>query len=180
MEFALSLKTGDQLSASDLGASAASYRASLAHLLVCPECGEPVHFRRREMPYNTPFFAHYKLADSLKAIHACSLRVFGNTLSPASLAIPGIRHGQLVDRFQKEFCKSLHESFGRNSSSLYAFIEKFDQPLPDDRQFRKFVDEIERIADFQALATAAIDAKDLNWLKAMLIKVHGERSSSVT
>ena len=65
MEFAISLKSGEYLSASSLAESSA-YRASVKYLLVCPECGEPVHFRVREIPYNTPFFSHYKQIQNIK------------------------------------------------------------------------------------------------------------------
>ena len=41
----------------------------------------------------------------------------------ASQLLPTISQGQLVDRFQKEFCKELYESMGTQSKYLYEFIK---------------------------------------------------------
>lgn len=163
MESAISIKTGEHIEAKRLAGSVA-YRAALKHLLVCPECGEPVHFKSREVPYNTPFFAHYKQVASIKAIRVCSLRTFGAVFEPASATVPGIKHGQLVDRFQREFCKALHDSFGRYSSSLYSFVEQTGQQSLSAKAYATFVSRIEELADFRAVSREDVSRQEA-WLQ---------------
>jgi hypothetical protein len=151
MEFAISLKSGEHISASSLAASNA-YRASVKYFLVCPECGEPVHFRNREIPYNTPFFSHYKQIQNIKAIHACSLRVLGATFKPASSLISGIKHGQTVDRFQRDFCKELYESFGDYSPVLYTYIEKSGSQHLAKKPYMNLIRSIENFSDFSSIS----------------------------
>ncbi len=118
MDTALSLKSGDVVPA-----NGATYKTSKDLLLVCPECGEPVHLAIRESPYNTPFFVHPKELPSLKLIKGCSLRVDGGEFRKASHSITGLSHGQLVDRFQREFAKELYGSLGVYSKRLFEFIK---------------------------------------------------------
>ena len=151
MEFAISLKSGEHISASSLAESSA-YRASFKYFLVCPECGEPVHFRKREIPYNTPFFSHYKQIQNIKAIHACSLRILGATFKPASSLISGIKHGQTVDRFQRDFCKELYESFGKYSPVLYAFIEKTGNQHLAKKPYMNLIRSIENFSAFSSIS----------------------------
>lgn len=120
MYSALSLKTGLYLAA-----ATASYQASRDQLLTCPECGEAVFLKHRLVPNDTPYFAHYKELESIKLIKACSLRVFGSSMQRASVLLPGLKHGQLVDRFQREFLREIHTAFGRNSDAFVYFMRSF-------------------------------------------------------
>jgi hypothetical protein len=158
MEFAISLKSGEYISASSLAESSA-YRASVKYLLVCPECREPVHFGIREIPYNTPFFSHYKQIQNIKAIHACSLRVFGATFKPASSLIPGLQHGQTVDRFQRDFCKELYESFGEYSPALNAFIEKSENHYLTKKSYINLIRSIEKLSDFSSISEYKLESE---------------------
>ncbi len=167
MESAISLKTGDHLDAGELARTSTAYRATLQHLLVCPECGEPVHFKRREIPHDTPFFAHYKQVEGIKAIHVCSLRVLGTAFRPASQSVPGIRHGQLVDRFQREFCKALHDSFGRYSSNLYKYLECSTHERLTGRSYSNFLKALIENVNFSALTLQDL-YKEENWLDEAL------------
>ena len=104
MEQALSLVNGKYLLASSAG-----YSSSKELLLVCPECGEPVYYKSRQIPHITPFFAHYQELASIKLVKGCSLRVFGARMQNASKLIPGISHG--TNQFFKSF-------------RIFKFIEK--------------------------------------------------------
>ena len=119
MEHALSLKTGEIVAA-----ESSNYSSSKNLLLVCPECGEPVHYKLREIPQKTPFFSHPKEIDSIKLIKQCSLRIDGGEYKLASSVVTGISHGQLVDRFQREFCKTIYESLGPHTSILTDFLRE--------------------------------------------------------
>lgn len=143
MDYALSLKNGVHISAADLSESAA-YRAALKFLLVCPECGEPVHFRQLESPYNTAFFAHYKQHKSAKALHECSLRTLGASLKPASEVIQGIKHGQTVDRFQHDFYKTFHASFGKYSDQLFSYLNYVEHQTLSNRKYSAFINAIQK------------------------------------
>jgi hypothetical protein len=160
MDTALSLKTGEHVTA-----QRAAYITSKDLLLVCPECGEPVFFKKREIPHNTPFFAHYQETNSLKLINACSLRVFGSIFQAASQLLPGISHGQLVDRFQKEFCRELYNSFGRYSKALYEFIRHSRFEKLDKKGYTQLIGEIRSKAPISGLMTEEVDAKQLCFLK---------------
>jgi hypothetical protein len=143
MDYALSLKTGIHISAAEVSKSAA-YRASLKFLLICPECGEPVHFRKLEPPYNTPFFAHYKQQEAAKALHDCSLRAVGTSFKPASQVIPGLAHGQTVDRFQHDFYKSFHSSFGNYSDELFSYLNNVEHQQISDKKYIAYIKAVEK------------------------------------
>lgn len=159
MEYALSLKTGEHISAVDLSESAA-YRASLKFLLVCPECGEPVHFRQREFPYNTPFFSHYKQSESTKAIRECSLRTQGASIIPASQAVPGIKHGQAVDRFQRDFYKTFYALFEKYSDELFVYLKLVEQQTLPSKNYFSFINSVEKEFKNSCVARAEFSCGD--------------------
>ncbi len=159
MEYALSLKTGEHISAVDLSESAA-YRASLKFLLVCPECGEPVHFRQREFPYNTPFFSHYKQSESTKAIRECSLRTQGASIIPASQAVPGIKHGQAVDRFQRDFYKTFYALFEKYSDELFVYLKLVEQQILSSKNYFSFINSVEKEFKNSCVARAEFSCGD--------------------
>ena len=137
MYVAVSLKTGEYVEA-----ISANYKATRNLLLVCPECGDPVQFKFRQIPRDTPFFAHPKENESVKSIKACSLRIDGGQFQKASSVVPGISHGQLVNRFQREFCKELYESLGPAANTLYEFIRDSNFERLDHGHYRSLVGEI--------------------------------------
>lgn len=109
---ALSLITGEVVAA-----TRADYGSQRRQLLVCPECGEPVHLVERRHPYSTKYFAHPELK-----IHSgkadCSLRVFGATFRPASSVLTGLHHGQLTDRFQAKVVFEVIKAFGHSAADI--------------------------------------------------------------
>ena len=92
MYVAVSLKNGEHIEAIK-----ASYKATRDLLLVCPECGDPLHFKFRQIPHDTPFFAHPKQHESIKLIKACSLQV-GGEFQRASSVVSGISCGRRGER----------------------------------------------------------------------------------
>ncbi len=112
MDAALSLKTGRSIAA-----SSADYESQRALLLVCPECGEPVHLSDRTIPRRTRYFSHPELKIE-RSSTTCSLRILGEYFRPVSLRLTGIKHGQLTDRFQREVVCELLNAFGRHSDSV--------------------------------------------------------------
>lgn len=110
MEEALSLQTGGYVNAAK-----GTYASSRDLLLTCPECGEPVYFKVRQIPHRTLFFSHYQEIESINRLTSCSLRGVGATPKRASQVLSsGLSQGQFVDRFQKEFCSGLNAAFGRS------------------------------------------------------------------
>ncbi len=120
MDTAVSLKTGIFILA-----SRANYESSREQLLVCPECGEPVHYRQREYPYHTPYFSHYKENHS----KPCSLRTVGAHFQYPSQIFTGLSQGQLVDRFQKEFSTEIFKMLHECAEQLREVI--FKEVIPD-------------------------------------------------
>jgi hypothetical protein len=137
MEISLSLRNGKLISASNC-----DHSSSRSLLLVCPECGEPVYFKKRHIPYQTSFFAHHKESESVKLLRPCTIRSNGGIFSAASEFVHGISHGQLVDKFQKEFCKELFESFGGYSDLLGRFIKDSQFERMDNNSYRSFISHI--------------------------------------
>ena len=156
MYIALSLKNGEQIEASK-----ASYAATRNLLLVCPECGEPVHFKNRQYPHNTDFFAHPKELPLIKLIKACSLRVEGGVFQKASHIVPGISQGQLVDKFQKEFCKELYESMGGYSKTLYEFIKSSGFERLTKKDYRNLISSIRIKAPGEEILMRELNATEL-------------------
>lgn len=137
MEISLSLKNGKLINAENC-----DHSSSRSLLLVCPECREPIHFKKRNIPYQTSFFAHHKESESVKLLRPCTIRSNGNFFAPASEFLYGISHGQLVDKFQKEFCKELFESFGGYSDLLGTFIKKSRFEQLDNQSYQLFINHI--------------------------------------
>ena len=137
MDVSLSLKNGKLTNAENC-----DHSSSRSLLLVCPECGEPVFYKQRNIPYQTSFFAHHKESESVKLLRPCTIRSNKVTFSPASTSVPGISQGQLVDKFQKEFCKELFESFGAYSDLLENFINKSQFEKIDEKSYRLFIEYI--------------------------------------
>jgi len=155
MDTALSLKSGEHVEA-----RTSNYATSRELLLVCPECGDPVHFKLREIPYTTPFFAHPKEQESIKLIKACSLRIQGGVFQRASDVVPGISHGQLVNRFQREFCKELYESLGTHSKTLYEFVKNCGFAKRDKKNYRLLIHSIETSAPGDEILHKAMDESE--------------------
>lgn len=160
MESALSLKSGDYIDAVK-----ANYETSKKMLLVCPECGEPVHFKLREIPYRTAFFAHPKEQVSIKLMKACSLRVDGSEFKTAFSVVPGIAHGQLVNKFQREFCKEMHDSIGSISISLVNFISHSGFLNLEKEAYRNLIEAIERLTPDSDIFIAGLDNSEERILK---------------
>lgn len=160
MESALSLKNGDYIDAAK-----ANYETSKKLLLVCPECGEPVHFKLREIPYRTPFFAHPREEVSIKLMKACSLRVDGSEYKSASLVVPGIAHGQLVNKFQREFCKDIYESMGSVSMVLVDFIAQSRFLNLEKKDYRDLINSIERLTPDSCIFVGGLENSEERFLK---------------
>jgi hypothetical protein len=139
MEISLSLRNGKLISAANC-----DHSSSRSLLLVCPECGEPVYFKKRHIPHQTSFFSHHKESESVKLLRPCTIRSNGGIFATASEFLHGISHGQLVDKFQKEFCKELFESFGGYSDSLGSFIKDSQFEKMDDNSYRSFINHNRR------------------------------------
>jgi hypothetical protein len=154
---ALSLRSGEILSAAKVRHS--SYRQLLP---ICPQCGEPVHLRQREIPYSTAYFAHHKEVEARKLIAACPLRVAGSEWARASSVIPNLSHGQFVDRFQRECCREIHALFGRQSSYLINFIDASKFLPLGTSEARDFVDFIYESADPALLLSKHGSDKELS------------------
>jgi hypothetical protein len=137
METALSLKNGAYISA-----TGSNHKATKSLLLVCPECGEPVFFKMRKIPNRTSFYSHHKEIEALRHFYSCSLRTENSELGLASVLVPGISHGQLVDKFQKYFCKGIVESFGEYSTILIEFIKHSQFERLDKKTYRNFINYI--------------------------------------
>ena len=140
---ALSLKTGDYVGADRLK-PAAKYGASRRELLVCPECGEPVHFRKREFPNVTPHFSHYKQLSVKKNLYDCPLRASNANFSVEAIGKLHLQHGQLVQKFHDQFCKELFECLGPNAKFFYQFVENSDHLLPSRADYLAMLDGIRR------------------------------------
>ncbi len=151
MDHALSLKTGDFVKA-----LRSNYSTSRNLLLVCPECGEPVHYKLRQSPHKTPFFSHPKEGESLKLIKQCSLRADGGEWKPATSVISGLSHGQLVNRFQREFCKSLLDSLGPHATTLTAFLHESRFLRLDHSTYSSVLRQIEELTVFEELMDSVL------------------------
>ena len=163
---ALSLKNGQYVSA-----ERARYDSSRSLLLVCPECGEPVYFKFRQEPNYTYFFAHYKEKESLKLARGCSLRVFGAAVKIASDLIPGLSHGQLVNRFQKEFCSELFQLFSKQSSALSEFIQLSGFHNLDKKDYVDLINQIPTFNLFASIASEVLKSSDTEELLEGLTEV---------
>jgi hypothetical protein len=133
MDTAVSLKTGFFILA-----SRANYESSREQLLVCPECGEPVHYRQREYPYHTPYFSHYKENGS----KPCSLRTVGAHFQNPSQILIGLSQGQLVDRFQREFSFEIFKMLEECADQLRHVISKEIIPECAPSQLVKILQKI--------------------------------------
>ena len=163
---ALSLKNGQYVSAEK-----ARYDSSRSLLLICPECGEPVYFKFRQEPNYTYFFAHYKEKESLKLARGCSLRVFGAAVKVASDLIPGLSHGQLVNRFQKEFCSELFQLFGKQSSALSEFIQLSGFHNLDKKEYVDLINQIPKVNLFESIASEVLKSSDIDELMEGLTEI---------
>ena len=119
MDTALSLKNGRRVAA-----ERASYSSQRDLLLVCPECGEPVHLCERTVPKRTRYFSHPDFQVQSKSAN-CSLRILGQSFRPASLCLQGLNHGQFTDRFQREVISYLLATFGRDADYLSELAKHF-------------------------------------------------------
>lgn len=137
MDTALSLKKGIYISA-----SLSSYSSTKSLLLVCPECSEPVFLKIRTIPKRIQFFSHYKEFEFNENIYQCALRTEAWELEVTTNKIYQIKHGQLIEKFQKEFYKELLESIGSNSDLLTEFIRLSNFEKLDDISYKYFIDEI--------------------------------------
>jgi len=155
LEFAISLRDGGEVLAEE-----ADHEASRTRLLVCPECGEPVFFKKRWTPNETAFFSHYQEIPTVKLLHKCSLRAEDVAFRPASQVIHGIKKGQLVDRFQREFCRELHSAFGRYSQRFGNFIRASKHDL--SRSARdELIRDVERRAPCNSILLAPLTVEDV-------------------
>ena len=117
MDSALSLKTGHRIYAQD-----ANYDSQRKFILVCPECSEPVHLRRRTASTNTSYFAHseYK-GDSTEDV--CSLRVLSYWDQPYENSGPWSSKGQLVQKIQLELISYFSGQFGHEKDTVLLHIK---------------------------------------------------------
>lgn len=163
---ALSLKNGQYISAEN-----ARYESSRTLLLTCPECGEPVFLKFRREPNYTYFFAHYKEKESLKLVKDCSLRVFGASARLASDLIPGLSHGQLVNRFQAEFCSELFQLFGKHSSSLTDFLQLSGFYNLEKKDYEDLIKKIPKLNLFPFVAIEKLKPSDVGVMQEGLIEI---------
>lgn len=142
MKEALSLRTGGYVRA-----SVCDYSTHKELLLVCPECAEPVHFKQRLIPRETPYLAHYQ------EIHrsVCSMRVPGASLVRASAAVKNLKHGQCVDRFQKQFCSEIRTELGASWSDFEGCLWGTRDVVPDERLLTTLRRELLNTAPCRAL-----------------------------
>lgn len=156
MDFAISLRDGGEVLATN-----ADHHVARNRLLVCPECGEPVFFKRRITPKETLFFSHYQEIPTVKLLHRCSLRIEDSYFRPASQLIRGIAKGQLVDRFQREFCRELHLAFGRQSRRFGNFIRLSQHELSQSAR-HEFIKDVERGVSCSATLFGSLEKSDLD------------------
>jgi hypothetical protein len=136
METAISFKSGKYVHASDC-----NHQSYLELRLHCPECGEPVYFKRRQIPIDRPFFSHHeKKENAIK----CSLRTEGIPIGIASEVVRGIKHGQLVDKFQKEYLSEISNSLGILSDTLIDFIKESQFENLDRDVYLDFLEAIKK------------------------------------
>jgi ribosomal protein L37AE/L43A len=163
MDSALSLKTGEAVRA-----TVADYTSQRRLLLVCPECGEPVHLVERRKPQITKYFAHPDLRIE-RGTAGCSLRVLGASFRPASSLIPGLSHGQFTDRFQAKAVFEVLNVYGNSASAVQLFARAFiaeESPDALGRNGRKSLSQllksglppwVDRIAELDAEQKQFID-----------------------
>jgi len=151
MDEALSLKNGKFIAATD-----ANHSTCKTFLVVCPECGEPLYFKYRTDPNNKPFFSHYKETISPTVNAKCSLRVDGSSQKRASSIIKGLKQGQLVDKFQREFCLELNKILNLKKNALMNFINlsRFE-PLPSSH-YKLMFDYSYKNLGFSSIVTTQI------------------------
>lgn len=125
-------------------AKTATYDDSKKLLLVCSECGEPVHLRKREIPWDTKYFAHPKTRANPKDLLYCDLRAQGGYYVAASSVVPGLSRGQLVDRFQREFGKEVFKLSGRSERYLHDFLEAISIQRLSDKERTRFCKVIQQ------------------------------------
>ena len=136
MEIAISLKSGKYVHASDC-----NHQSYLDLRLHCPECGEPVYYKRRQIPIDRPFFSHHEKKENATN---CSLRTEGVPFGIASKVVRGIKHGQLVDKFQKEYLTEIRNSLGKLSDTLIDFIKESQFENLDRHIYLDFLEEIKK------------------------------------
>lgn len=160
MYVAVSLKSGEHIEATK-----ANYKVTRDLLLVCPECGDPVQFKFRQIPHDTPFFAHPKEDESIKLIKACSLRLDGGQFQKASSVVPGISHGQLVNKFQREFCKELYESLGATATTLYEFIKDSRFERLDENHYHSLINTIQSKAPGNEILIRKLGSTEMTFFR---------------
>jgi len=136
METAISLKTGKFIKATD-----SDKTTSKRLLLSCPECGEPVYLKKREIPHETLFFSHYENIESRKA-DKCSLRVEGISGRQFSIKEKGIYFPQLIDQFQKEFCYGIYNLLYPHELDLLKFRINSNFENLDTKSYSIYITEI--------------------------------------
>jgi hypothetical protein len=145
MESALSLVSGQRVFAHKC-----SYEFSAKLKIVCPECREPVYFKRLGAPHKTPFFAHYK---GNEADSKCLLRAYGNIFGNVSKHLKGLSRGQFVDKFQKSFWQDICEAFGSQSKDLMQFIVASNFENLDQYHYEFFLESIKNSAPYTRILT---------------------------
>jgi len=160
MDESLSLKSGKYIAA-----SSATYRSCQDLLLVCPECGEPVFLKNRQIPYRTAFFSHYKEIEYVKLRSNCTLRISGSEFKSASNLLPSIKHGQLVDKFQKYFCFQLYEMLGRCSEPLINFIKASNFLNLSKKDYKFLITQIDEADLFSSININSLNSSDLTYLR---------------
>ena len=162
MDAALSLKTGESLCA-----IRATYESQRQFILVCPECGEPVHLVERTHPRQTKYFSHPDLKIET-ASASCSLRVLGASFRPASQLLKGISQGQLTDRFQLKVVAELLQAFGKHADAV-RFVARNIQSV-EARE--RLIKDGRRLINQQRYTTLP------SWLNSMAILSVEQRSST--
>lgn len=92
--------------------------------LLCPVCGEPVHFRKGEC--RKPYFAHFKGTDP-KQVEECNLRAsaYGNSTQGTKSNFIEDK-GQRIEIFEKQFLNIIAE----NDSEFYIKIRAVNNRVP--------------------------------------------------
>jgi hypothetical protein len=112
MDEALSLKSGQSVRA-----ERSTYQTQRDLLLVCPECKEPVHLRKRRIPNVVSYFAHPERSQ-IDSDELCTLRVIGGWHASPAAASQWDSKGQLIRRFQLEFASYFVSHFSTCGARL--------------------------------------------------------------
>jgi hypothetical protein len=118
MNSALSLRTGHLVLAVK-----ADYDTSRRLILICPECKEPVHLRRRVTRATTAYFAHSEYKGN-PDLEVCSLRVLGYWDQPYQNSGPWSSRGQLVEKIQVELISYFADQFGIEKDTVLRFVKE--------------------------------------------------------